>query len=127
VADTVTIPAQGAGTTTPVIATDDLSGVHYQKINRGGGIAAASNVGSQVAVDNGAGGDVVLASNASRRGFSIIPNGDIYLSFGGTPTSSSYLLPAWTPFNMLEGLIYTGAITGLAPSATAILVYVLEF
>lgn len=31
-ADTVTIPATGTGTATPVIATDDISSVHYQRI-----------------------------------------------------------------------------------------------
>ena len=37
-ADNVTIPVQGSGTTTPIIATDDVSGVHYQevKIDLGG-------------------------------------------------------------------------------------------
>lgn len=31
-ADNVTIPASGTGTATPVIATDDISSVHYQKV-----------------------------------------------------------------------------------------------
>lgn len=31
-ADNVTIPATGTGTATPVIATDDVSSVHYQKV-----------------------------------------------------------------------------------------------
>lgn len=56
-ADNVTIPAQGTGTSTPVIATDDVSSVHFQKIkiNLGGdGVdsgsmaSGAGNVGSTV-------------------------------------------------------------------------------
>jgi hypothetical protein len=31
-ADNVTIPATGAGTATPVVATDDVVGVHYQRV-----------------------------------------------------------------------------------------------
>lgn len=31
-ADNVTLPAQGVGTSTPVVATEDEGGVHYQKI-----------------------------------------------------------------------------------------------
>jgi len=31
-ADNVTIPATGGGTATPVIATDDVGGVHYQEV-----------------------------------------------------------------------------------------------
>jgi hypothetical protein len=36
-ADNVTIPASGSGTATPVIATDDVSSVHFQKIKVDGG------------------------------------------------------------------------------------------
>jgi hypothetical protein len=38
-ADTVTIPAQGTGTSTPVIATDDVAGVHYQYVKLADGTA----------------------------------------------------------------------------------------
>lgn len=31
-ADNITIPASGTGTATPVVATEDISGVHYQKV-----------------------------------------------------------------------------------------------
>lgn len=31
-ADNVTIPAQGAGTTTPVVATDEVGGIHFQRV-----------------------------------------------------------------------------------------------
>lgn len=42
-ADNVTIPAQGTGTTTPVVATDDVAGVHYQRVKLDGGGDGASN------------------------------------------------------------------------------------
>lgn len=31
-ADTITIPATGSGTAAPVVATDDVAGVHYQRV-----------------------------------------------------------------------------------------------
>lgn len=41
-ADNVTIPVTGTGTATPVIATDDVSGVQFQKIKLDGGGDGAS-------------------------------------------------------------------------------------
>lgn len=41
-ADNVTIPASGTGTSTPVIATDDVSSVHYQRVKLDGGGDGAS-------------------------------------------------------------------------------------
>lgn len=43
-ADNVTIPAQGTGTSTPVIATDDIGGVHYQLIKLGYGALDAFTI-----------------------------------------------------------------------------------
>ena len=44
-ADNVTIPATGSGTATPVIATDDVSGVHYQIVKVTiGALDAAGNL-----------------------------------------------------------------------------------
>jgi len=46
-ADNVTIPATGSGTATPVIATDDISSVHYQRVKvTFGSDGAASDVSS---------------------------------------------------------------------------------
>lgn len=42
-ADNVTIPASGTGTATPVVATDDVGGVHYQKVKLDLGGDGASN------------------------------------------------------------------------------------
>ena len=36
-ADNVTIPATGTGTATPVVATDDVAGIHYQRVKLDGG------------------------------------------------------------------------------------------
>jgi len=41
-ADNVTIPASGTGTATPVVATDDVSGVHYQYVKLVDGTADAT-------------------------------------------------------------------------------------
>jgi hypothetical protein len=41
-ADNVQLPATGTGTADPVVATDDVSGVHYQKIKLYGGASDAA-------------------------------------------------------------------------------------
>jgi len=41
-ADNVTIPTTGSGTATPVVATDDVAGVHFQKVKLIDGTADAS-------------------------------------------------------------------------------------
>lgn len=45
-ADNVTVPATGSGTATPVVATDDEAGVHYQKVK-----LAAGQTGSTEAIE----------------------------------------------------------------------------
>lgn len=63
-ADNVTIPATGTGTTTPVVATDDISGVHYQKIKialgADGAVDTLLDSGQQLAANSV---PVVLASD----------------------------------------------------------------
>ncbi len=41
-ADNVTIPATGSGSATPVVATDDVAGVHYQRMKISDGVADSS-------------------------------------------------------------------------------------
>lgn len=41
-ADNVTIPPTGSGTATPVVATDDVGGIQYQKMKLFGGAAASA-------------------------------------------------------------------------------------
>ena len=48
-ADNVTIPTTGQGTATPVIATDDVGGVHFQKI-KPAYLTAGSNIVMKQAV-----------------------------------------------------------------------------
>lgn len=57
-ADNVTIPASGTGTATPVVATDDVGGVHYQrvKLDVGGNGVSAPIVGTDgLPIANGSG------------------------------------------------------------------------
>lgn len=112
--------------TTGDVALDTRGGEDYQRVNLGGGCDAASNQGSQVSVVPTAGGSTVLAANATRRGFTFYIEGDSYLSFGGTPSSSTYKLFAYQPFNMLDGLIYLGEIKAISASGTVV-AHVLEF
>lgn len=62
-ADNVTIPASGTGTATPVVATDDVGGAHYQrvKVDLGGDGAASPLVRGQQSGANSL--PVVLASD----------------------------------------------------------------
>jgi hypothetical protein len=63
-ADNVTIPTTGTGTATPVIATDDVASVHYQKIKialgADGAVDTLLDSGQQAAADSV---PVVLASD----------------------------------------------------------------
>lgn len=65
-ADNVTIPASGTGTATPVIATDDIASVHYQRIKLVGG-ADGAQARLDVAEDEAsAGGDLGIVAMARR-------------------------------------------------------------
>ncbi|MBP8055066.1 MAG: hypothetical protein KA314_04460 [Chloroflexi bacterium] len=73
-ADNVTIPTTGAGTATPVIATDDVASVHYQKIKialgADGAIDTLLDSGQQLSANSA---PVVLASD----------HGDIKITLDG--------------------------------------------
>lgn len=73
-ADNVTIPTTGAGTATPVIATDDVASVHYQKIKialgSDGAIDTLLDSGQQLSANSA---PVVLASD----------HGDIKITLDG--------------------------------------------
>lgn len=65
-ADNVTIPATGTGSATPVVATDDVASVHYQRIKLVGG-ADGSAARLDVAEDEAsAGADLGIAAMARR-------------------------------------------------------------
>jgi hypothetical protein len=184
VADNRTLPLTGAGDATAVVATDDVGGVHYQRVKLDAGAdgvslpvdatnplpvagavtvpagvavtgtvtanagtnlntsalalestlstytgnqraSAASNQGSQVSV-TASPAVTVLASNASRKGFRIYYPSAVWVSYGGTASSSTFLLPAGSVDEMTDGLIYTGAISALSVSGT-ITAYVVEW
>ena len=61
-ADGVTIPATGSGTATPVVATDDVSSVHYQRVKLTDGTADSTAVIPGTAAD---GLRVTLSSGGS--------------------------------------------------------------
>lgn len=64
-ADNLTLPLSGTGTATPVVATDDVSSVHYQKVKLDGGgdgVSLAIIAGQQTMANSL---PVALASNQS--------------------------------------------------------------
>jgi hypothetical protein len=87
--------------------------------------SAASNQGSQVSV-TASPAVTVLASNATRKGFRIYYPSAVWVSYGGTASSSTFLLPAGSVDEMTDGLIYTGAISAISVSGT-ITAYVVEW
>jgi hypothetical protein len=135
--DNVTIPATGSGTATPVVATDDVAGVHYQfmkltdgtldsttKIASGGGVetnalritpsvlatATLTNLASTAASQS------ALASNTARRGV-LMFNDDanaVLIKYGATASATSYTvkIPADSYWEMPMP-IYTGAIDAI--------------
>lgn len=87
--------------------------------------SSASNTGSQVSV-TASPAVTVLASNASRKGYRIYYPSAVWVSYGGTASSSTFLLPAGSVDEMTDGLIYTGAISAISVSGT-ITAYVVEW
>ena len=65
-ADNVTIPASGTGTATPVVATDDVGSVHYQRIKLVGGADGAAARLDVAEDEASAGGDLGLVVMARR-------------------------------------------------------------
>jgi len=119
VADTVTLPLTGAGGTTAVVATDEVSGAHYQYVKPAFGadgtatLVSATNplptetpavvnqtVNAPVSVGTTVGGTVVLAANAQRKGLLLLSDTLFYVAIGADPTTSSwpvYPLQIWSP------------------------------
>lgn len=65
-ADNVTIPATGTGTATPVIATDDIASVHYQRVKL---VGAADGTATRLDVaedEASAGGDLGIVAMVRR-------------------------------------------------------------
>lgn len=103
--DNVTIPATGTtGTATPVIATDDIAGVQWQRIKVGFGADGSASDVSQTAplpvsaktdltpaaptfATVGAGSGQALAGNANRKGLVLVNTSSnlISIGFGANP------------------------------------------
>ncbi len=135
-ADNRTLPLTGAGDATAVVATDDVGGVHYQRIKLDAGadgvslpvdatnplpvtstpaLASAPNVdGTPVSVGTGA-AVTVLAAFAARKQATLIPEGDVYMRLNGTAANTHAKLPAYTPYN-ISG--YSGSVSMLSVTGT---------
>jgi hypothetical protein len=92
----VAVPVSGALSTAPSVT------------------ASANVAGSPVSVGTGA-PVTVLAAFAGRKMATIIPEGDVYMTLGGTAANTDAKLPAYTPFN-LSG--YSGAVSMLSVAGT---------
>lgn len=128
--------------TEATIATDEIGGVHYQRLKLTFGLngtatdCSASNPlpvqlvsstvsppttdtpadeGSVVSVGTFV-GTSVLAANPARVQATLIPEGDVYMSLGGTATNANGKLAAFTPYNLPAG--YTGSVSMLSVSGT---------
>lgn len=67
-ADDITIPAQGTGTTTPVVATDDVGGKHYQRFKLANGEdGSATMLGVYAEDEAAADGDTGLLALVTRK------------------------------------------------------------
>lgn len=64
--DNVTIPASGTGTATPVVATDDVAGIHYQRVKLVGGADGAATRLDVAEDDPSATGDLGFVLMAKR-------------------------------------------------------------
>jgi hypothetical protein len=84
-ADNLTIPATGTGTATPVVATDDVSSVHFQKVK----------------LDVGGDGASVAALGDSTGRLLVCPSSNL-IRVQVTPTISSS--PAYTSGDCIGGL-----------------------
>ena len=65
-ADNITIPTTGSGTATPVVATDDVGSVHYQRIKLVGGADGAATRLDVAEDEASAGGDLGIVAMVRR-------------------------------------------------------------
>lgn len=79
-ADNVTIPATGTGTATPVVATDDVGGAHYQRVKLdAGGDGAAT----PILAGNGTAASSLRVTLASDSTGQVAITGSVTVSDGG--------------------------------------------
>lgn len=138
----VTIPAQGTGTTTPDVATDEIAGQHHQKMKLGfGGTGTATPVtettpfpvtsktvltsSAPVAISVGATSGAAVAANASRKGLVLVnTHATAIISFGfGANAAVLYsgitLYPNGGSFEMDEYTFTTEAVNAISSVAGA--------
>jgi hypothetical protein len=94
-ADNVTIPATGTGTATPVIATDDVASVHYQRIKVVGGADGAAARLDVAEDDPSAGGDLGIVAMSRRT---------------DAPANQSGTDGDWEPLQISGGKLWTTAL-----------------
>jgi len=82
-------------------------------------VTTASDPGSCVTVDTSS--DTILASNADRRGATILNTGSVtvFMKFGATATTAAFPVAAGGVYNMIGPAIYTGVIDGITASSSA--------
>lgn len=125
------------------VATDEIGGVHYQRVKVAFGLdgtafdvsqdtplpvellgtvttsppqtLSAAEPGKRVEVDNVT-SVVVLSGNLSRVQATLIPEGDVYMSISGEATAASGKLLGYTPYNIPSG--YVGQVQMLSVSGT---------
>lgn len=83
-ADNVTIPTTGTGSTTPSIATDDVSGQHYQRVKISDGVADSSTHLSVVTED-------VASAGAETGILAMVKRSDAPANTSGTDGDFEYL------------------------------------
>jgi hypothetical protein len=122
-ADNVTIPASGTGTATPVIATDDVGGAHFQKVKLDvGGDGASTQVIGSVPVSGNVAHDSVDSGNPVKIGGKVGPSTpptavaegdrvDAWFSSEGQLFVATY--GEW-PVSIQQSIGLTAAITGNA-------------
>jgi hypothetical protein len=135
-ADNLGLPFTGAGSSaTGSVATDDIGGVHYQRAKVVWGVDGAAvdtsatnplpvdQTSKATALDDGTNFSVtdglaveVLAANPTRVQATVIPEADVYMSIGGTATSSSPIVKIDTPWNFPAG--YKGSVSMLSVTGT---------
>lgn len=112
-ADNVTIPASGTGTATPVVATDDIGGVHYQRVKLTWGADGTAN-------DASASNPVPTSGNAATVTTSVTRPNDTNAYTANDAWSDSTSAPSALTFsNVLRTSGGTALIVGLDVISTA--------
>ena len=109
-ADNITIPATGSGTSLPKVSTVERASAsdHVQRIT------AATDTSAVTSVNDTASSVTLLAANADRLAFRIFNDSDqiLYVKYGTTATTSDYNVRL-LPYGYLEENHYQGRVDGI--------------